>query len=165
MVVEAAIRSPALPDRRAVWPVLAPVTIDGIGTAVPAHEVDGDEVLRLITQVWPRLERRVSLFTEELSGTHRFLVRPIEEALLALTPGDQAARYAAEATPLAIAAAERAIVATRYPAHAVHELRMRRGCGGTDLGVRLGALASRGIGAGGRGGGAVAHVPTGRHVR
>jgi alkylresorcinol/alkylpyrone synthase len=110
MVVEAAIRSAALPDRRAGWPVLAPVTIDGFGTAVPAYEVGGDEVLRLITQVWPRLERRVSLFTDELSGTHRFLVRPIEEALIPLTPGDQASRYAAEATPLAIAAAERAIV-------------------------------------------------------
>ena len=110
MVVEAAIRSAALPDRRAGWPVLAPVTIDGFGTAVPAHRVDGDEVLRLIAQVWPRLARRVSLFTEELSGTHRFLVRPIDEALLPLSPGEQAVRYAAEATPLAIAAAERAIV-------------------------------------------------------
>lgn len=110
MVVEAAIRSPALPDRRAGSPVLAPVTIDGLGTAVPANQVDGDEVLRLIAQVWPRLARRVSLFTEELSGTHRFLVRPIDEALLPLSPGEQAVRYAAEATPLAIAAAERAIL-------------------------------------------------------
>ncbi len=109
MVVEAAIRSAALPDRGTGWPVPAPVTIDGLGTAVPANQVDGDEVLRLIAQVWPRLARRVSLFTEELSGTHRFLVRPIDEALLPLSPGEQAVRYAAEATPLAIAAAERAI--------------------------------------------------------
>src|ERR1022692_1115828 len=110
MVVEAAIRSAALPDRRAGWPVLAPVTIDGFGTAVPAHRIDGDEVLRLIAQVWPRLARRVSLFTEELSGTHRFLVRPIDQALLPLTPGDQAVRYAAEAPPPASTPAERAIV-------------------------------------------------------
>ena len=71
--------------------------------------------MRLIAQVWPRLERRVSLFTDELSETHRFLVRPIEEALLPLSPGEQAVRYAAEATPLAIAAAERAIRECRAP--------------------------------------------------
>src|ERR1700693_2026874 len=109
MVVEAAIRSAALPDRRAQGRVPVPVTIDGLGTAVPANQVEGDEVLRLIAQVWPRLARRVSLFTEELSGTHRFLVRRIDEALLPLSPGEQAVRYAAEATPLAIAAAERAL--------------------------------------------------------
>jgi predicted naringenin-chalcone synthase len=107
MVVEAAIRSAALPDRRSAGPV--PVGIDGLGTAVPPHRVGGDEVLRLISQLWPRLERRVSLFADELSDTHRYLVRPIEEALLPLTPGEQAVRYAAEATPLAMAAAERAI--------------------------------------------------------
>src|SRR6202049_2504266 len=115
MVVEAAIRSAALPDRRAQGRVPVPVTIDGLGTAVPANQVEGDEVLRLIAQVWPRLARRVSLFTEELSGTHRFLVRPIEEALIPLSPGEQAVRYAAEATPLAIAAAERAILDARAP--------------------------------------------------
>jgi alkylresorcinol/alkylpyrone synthase len=109
MVVEAAIRSAALPDRRSAWPVLVPVRIDGVGTAVPPHRVGGDEVLRLITQLWPRLERRVSLFTNELSDTHRYLVRPVDEALVPLSPGEQAVRYAAEATPLAIAAAERAI--------------------------------------------------------
>ena len=109
MVVEAAIRSAALPDRRDARPVPAPVTIDGLGTAVPPHRVGGDDVLRLITQLWPRLERRVSLFTDELSDTHRFLVRPIEEALVPLSPGEQAVRYAAEATPLALAAARRAI--------------------------------------------------------
>jgi predicted naringenin-chalcone synthase len=109
MVVEAAIRSAALPDRRSAWPVPVPVGIDGLGTAVPPHRVGGDEVLRLISQLWPRLERRVSLFADELSDTHRYLVRPIEEALLPLTPGEQAIRYAAEATPLAMAAAERAI--------------------------------------------------------
>lgn len=112
MVVEAAIRSAALPDRRAREP-LAPVTIDGLATAVPTHRVGGDEVLRLIARLWPRLERRVSLFTDELSETHRFLVRPIEEALIPLSPGEQAVRYAAEATPLAIAAAERAILDAR----------------------------------------------------
>jgi alkylresorcinol/alkylpyrone synthase len=109
MLVEAATRSAALPDRRSAWPALAPVTIDGLGTAVPAYRVGGDEVLRLITKLWPRLERRVSLFTGELSDMHRFLVRPIEEALLPLTPGEQAVRYAAEAAPLAISAATRAI--------------------------------------------------------
>ena len=111
MVVEAAIRSAALPDRRAApWPVPAPVAIDGLATAVPPHRVGGDEILRLITRLWPRLERRVSLFTDELATTHRYLVRPIEEALIPLSPGEQAVRYAAEATPLAIAAAERALV-------------------------------------------------------
>ena len=110
MVVEAAIRSAALPDRNSEWPLVAPVVIDGLGAAVPPHRVAGDDVLRMITQVWPRLERRVSLFTDELAATHRFLVRPIDEALLPLSPGEQAIRYAAEATPLAIAAAERAIV-------------------------------------------------------
>src|ERR1700730_15289864 len=111
MVVEAAIRSAALPDRRAVpRDLLAPVTIDGLATAVPAHRVGGDEVLRLIAGLWLRLERRISLFTDELSDTHRFLVRPIEEALIPLSPGEQAVRYAAEATPLAIAAAERAML-------------------------------------------------------
>jgi alkylresorcinol/alkylpyrone synthase len=109
MVVEAAIRSAALPDRRSACPVPAPVSIDGLGTAVPPHRVGGDEVLRLIAQLWPRLERRVSLFTDELSDTHRHLVRPIDEALTPLSPGEQAVRYAVEATPLATAAAERAI--------------------------------------------------------
>jgi alkylresorcinol/alkylpyrone synthase len=116
MVVEAAIRSAALPDRRAVpREPLAPVTIAGLATAVPTHRVGGDEVLRMIAGLWPRLERRVSLFTDELSETHRFLVRPIEEALIPLSPGEQAVRYAAEATPLAIAAAERAILDARVP--------------------------------------------------
>ena len=52
MVVEAVIRSAALPDRNwaALSTLLAPVVIDGLGTAVPQHRVDGDEVLRLITQ-------------------------------------------------------------------------------------------------------------------
>src|SRR5579864_1765591 len=107
MVVEAAIRSAALPDRGAARAV--PITIDGLGTAVPLHRVGGDEVLRLITQVWPRLERRVSLFTDELSDTNRFLVRSVEEALIPLSPGEQAVRYAAEATRLALVAAQRAI--------------------------------------------------------
>jgi alkylresorcinol/alkylpyrone synthase len=80
-----------------------------MGTAVPSHRVGGDDVLRLLTQLWPRLERRVSLFADELSATNRYLVRPIEEAMLPLSPGEQAVRYAAEATPLAIAAAERAL--------------------------------------------------------
>ena len=110
MVVEAAIRSAALPDGRAAWPVPTPVAIEGLGTAVPPHGVGGDEVLRLLTQLWPRLQRRVSLFAAELSDTRRFLVRPIEEALVPLSPGAQAVRYAAEATALAIAAAERAIL-------------------------------------------------------
>ena len=105
MAVEAAIRSAALPDRRSAWPVPVPVGIDGLGTAVPPHRVGGDQVLRLISQLWPRLERRVSLFADELSDTHRYLVRPIEEALVPLSPGEQAVRYAAEATPLALAAA------------------------------------------------------------
>jgi alkylresorcinol/alkylpyrone synthase len=90
-------------------PALRAVGIHGLGTAVPPHRVGGDDVLRLLTQLWPRLERRVSLFADELSETHRYLVRPIEEALLPLSPGEQALRYAAEATPLAIAAAERAL--------------------------------------------------------
>ena len=111
MSVEAAIRPAALSDRRAVWPVLTPVSITGLGTAVPPHRVGGDEVLRLIAQLWPRLERRISLFTDELSDTQRYLVRPIDEALLPLSPGEQAVRYATEATPLALAAAERALQA------------------------------------------------------
>ena len=110
MVVEAAHRSAALPDRRALpREVLAPVTIEGLATAVPPYRAGGGEVLGLLTKLWPRLERRVSLFTEELAGTHRYLVRPLDEALVPLTPGEQAVRYAAEATPLAIAAAERAL--------------------------------------------------------
>src|ERR1700686_3637497 len=109
MVVEAAIRSAALPDRRAGWPILAPVSISGLGTALPPYRIGGDEVLQLITHLWPRLERRVSLFTDELSDTHRYLVRPLSEALVPLSPGDQTVRYAAEATPLALAAARRAI--------------------------------------------------------
>jgi alkylresorcinol/alkylpyrone synthase len=117
MVVEAASRAVALPDRlHAVSrPKLAPVSIHGLATAVPSHQIGGDEVLRLITQLWPRLERRVSLFADELSNTHRYLVRPIEEALLPLSPGEQAIRYAAEARPLAIAAAEKAINDARTP--------------------------------------------------
>ncbi|MHB8490384.1 MAG: type III polyketide synthase [Candidatus Dormibacteria bacterium] len=110
MVVEAAIRAAALPDRRnGPWEPLAPVTIDGLATAVPPHRVGGDEVLRLITNLWPRLERRVSLFTDELSATHRYLVRPIDETLVPLSPSEQAVRYAAEATALAVTAAERAL--------------------------------------------------------
>ena len=111
MVVEAAIRAADLPDRGAGSTPLPPVTIGGLGTAVPRHGVGGDEVLHLLKQVWPRLERRVSLFADELSETRRYLVRPIEEALVPLSPGEQAVRYAAEATPLALACAERAIVA------------------------------------------------------
>ena len=110
MVVEAAIRAGELRDRRAGSAPLPPVTIGGLGTAVPQHRVGGDEVLRLVKQLWPRLERRVSLFADELSETHRYLVRPIEEALVPLSPGEQAVRYAAEATPLALAGAERAIL-------------------------------------------------------
>jgi predicted naringenin-chalcone synthase len=116
MVVEAAIRTASLPGRYAdSSPAPAPVSIDGLATAVPAYPVGGDEVLRLIAQLWPRLKRRVSLFTDELSDTRRYLVRPVEEALLPLSPGEQAVRYAAEATPLAIAAAERAIAAADAP--------------------------------------------------
>jgi alkylresorcinol/alkylpyrone synthase len=117
MVVEAVSRSAAHPDRwSALSSALLPsVTIGGLATALPAHRVGGDEVLRLITQVWPRLERRVSLFADELAETQRYLVRPVEEALLPLTPSEQAARYAAEATPLAIAAAERAIADAGIP--------------------------------------------------
>src|SRR5580704_8805320 len=112
MVVEAVRRSAARPDR---WSALSSatlptVTIGGLATALPPYRVGGDEVLRLVTQLWPRLERRVSLFADELAETQRYLVRPIEEALLPLTPSEQAARYASEATPLAIAAGERAIV-------------------------------------------------------
>jgi alkylresorcinol/alkylpyrone synthase len=111
MVLEAASRSTVLPGRKPYVATHAPsaVSIQGLGTAVPAHRVGGDDVLRLLTQLWPRLERRVSLFADELSETHRYLVRPIEEAVLPLSPGEQAQRYAAEATPLAIAAAERAL--------------------------------------------------------
>lgn len=111
MVLEAASRAAALPDRRPQLerPFPSVVGIHGLGTAVPVHRVGGDDVLRLLTQVWPRLERRVSLFADELSDTHRYLVRPIEEALVPLSPGEQAVRYAAEAMPLAIAAAERAL--------------------------------------------------------
>ncbi len=89
------LRSAALPDRRAApRELVAPVAIDGLATALPPYRVGGDEVLRLITGLWPRLERRVSLFTDELSDTHRYLVRPIEEALIPLSPGEQAVRYA-----------------------------------------------------------------------
>lgn len=87
----------------------SPVSIHGLATAVPSNRVAGAEVLRLIAQLWPRLERRISLFTDELAETQRYLVRPIEEALLPLSPGEQAVRYAAEATPLALAAAQRAL--------------------------------------------------------
>src|ERR1700680_626790 len=96
-------------------PPIPPVSIQGLATALPAHRVGGDEVLRLITQLWPRLERRVGMCADELAETQRFLVRPIEEALIPLSPGEQAVRYAAEATPLAIAAAERAILDARAP--------------------------------------------------
>ncbi|MGA7986982.1 MAG: 3-oxoacyl-[acyl-carrier-protein] synthase III C-terminal domain-containing protein [Candidatus Dormiibacterota bacterium] len=106
MVVEAASRAAASPG---VWPALPPVSIDGLATALPANRVLGSDVLRLITQLWPRLERRVSLFADELAETQRFLVRPIEEALVPLSPGEQAVRYAATATPLALAAAEHAL--------------------------------------------------------
>src|SRR5580700_4770042 len=109
MVVEAAIRSTSLPDRRSAWPLPASVSVKGLGTAVPQYRVGGDELLRLITQLWPRMERRVSLFTDELAETQRYLVRPIDEALNQLSPGEQAVRYAAEATPLALVAAHRAI--------------------------------------------------------
>src|SRR5580704_1434466 len=109
MVVEAAIRSTSLPDRRSAWPLPASVSVKGLGTAVPQYRVGGAELLRLITQVWPRMERRVSLFTDELAETQRYLVRPIDEALNQLSPGEQAVRYAAEATPLALVAAHRAI--------------------------------------------------------
>jgi alkylresorcinol/alkylpyrone synthase len=106
MVVEAASRAAALPG---AWAVLSPVSIDGLATAVPANRVNGSDVLRLITQLWPRLERRVSLFADELAATERFLVRPVDEALLPLSPGEQAVLYASAATPLAIAAAEHAL--------------------------------------------------------
>src|SRR6202142_736760 len=106
MVVEAAPPSAASPH---LWPVLPRVTLGGLATSGPAHRVNGSDVLRLIEQLWPGLERRVSLFAGELAETERFLVRPVEEALLPLSPGEQAVQYAAAATPLAIAAAERAL--------------------------------------------------------
>src|SRR5579862_1186562 len=86
-----------------------PVTVAGIGTALPPYRVGGDEVLRMVARLWPRLEHRVGLFTGELAGGHRHLVRPLEEAMRPLAPGEQASRYAAEATTLALAAAERAL--------------------------------------------------------
>ena len=55
--------------------------------------------------------------------------------------------------------------APRHPAHAVHELRMRRWRGGARVGDRLGALAPRRVRAGGRRRGAVADVPTRGHLR
>jgi alkylresorcinol/alkylpyrone synthase len=111
MVVEAAPRPAALPDPRdaLTHPGVPPVTIHGLATALPPHRVGGDEVLRLISGLWPRLERRVSLFADEFAATHRYLVRPAEATLEPLSPGQQALRYAAEATPLAIAATERAL--------------------------------------------------------
>src|ERR1700726_4170908 len=111
MALEIAVR-PVLeigPRAGLVERFLGPVSIHGLGTAFPANGGGGHEVLRLITQLWPRLERRVSLFTGELAETQRYLVRPVEEALLPLTPGEQASRYAAEATSLAIAAATKAL--------------------------------------------------------
>jgi alkylresorcinol/alkylpyrone synthase len=111
MALEIAIRpvEKIVPRADPAEPSSSPVSIHGLATAVPSNRVGGHEVLRLITQLWPRLERRVSLFTGELGETQRYLVRPIEEALLPLSPGEQAVRYAAEATPLAIAAAEGAL--------------------------------------------------------
>ena len=111
MALEIAVRPVVETGPRAglVERILPPVSIHGLGTSVPTNRVGGDEVLRLITQLWPRLERRVSLFTDELAETQRYLVRPVEEALLPLSPGEQATRYAAEATPLAIAAATNAL--------------------------------------------------------
>lgn len=111
MALEIAVRPVMETGPRAglVERILPPVSIHGLGTSVPTNRVGGDEVLRLITQLWPRLERRVSLFTDELAETQRYLVRPVEEALLPLSPGEQATRYAAEATPLAIAAATNAL--------------------------------------------------------
>jgi alkylresorcinol/alkylpyrone synthase len=111
MALEIADRPVVATGARAEEPasVLSPVSIQGMGTAVPPHRVGGDEVLRLITEVWPRMERRVSLFTGELAATQRYLVRPVAEALVPLSPGEQAVRYADEAKPLAIAAAERAL--------------------------------------------------------
>jgi alkylresorcinol/alkylpyrone synthase len=111
MALEIAVRPVGKIGPRAgpVERLVPPVSIQGLATAVPPNRVGGDEVLRLITQLWPRLERRVSLFTGELAETQRHLVRPIEEALLPLSPAEQAVRYAAEATPLAIAAATGAL--------------------------------------------------------
>jgi alkylresorcinol/alkylpyrone synthase len=111
MALEIAVRPIGQIDPRAgpTEPLLPPVSIHGLATALPPNRVGGDEVLRLITQLWPRLERRVSLFAGELAETQRYLVRPAAEALTPLSPGEQAIRYAAEATPLAIAAATGAL--------------------------------------------------------
>lgn len=111
MALEIAVRPVGKIDARAgaLESLLPPVSIHGLATAVPPNRVGGDEVLRLITRIWPRLERRVSLFADELAETHRYLVRPVAEALLPLSPGEQTVRYAAEATPLAIAAATGAL--------------------------------------------------------
>ncbi len=111
MALETALRPVGKidPGAGAAEPPLPPVSIHGLATAVPSHRASGAEVLRLISRLWPRLERRVSLFADELADTQRYLVRPIEEGLVPLSPGNQAVRYAAEATPLAIAAAAGAL--------------------------------------------------------
>jgi alkylresorcinol/alkylpyrone synthase len=111
MGLEMAVRPAARIDTLAgrAEPILPAVSIHGLATALPPHQVGGDEVLRLITELWPRLERRVGMFAGELAETQRYLVRPVAEALIPLSPGEQAVRYAAEATPLAIAAASGAL--------------------------------------------------------
>ena len=149
--------SAALPDRRrarALRPAQAPVTIDGIATAVPPHRGRrrrGSSPRSPGCGRW--LERRVSLFADrELAETQRFLVRPIEEALLPLRPGEQAARYAAEATPLAIAAAERAPVdaGTAIARHrvdrrlVVHRVRVLPGRGRAAESIISGCAATSG---------------------
>jgi alkylresorcinol/alkylpyrone synthase len=87
------------------------VRLAGLGTALPPRRVSREEVVEVLPRIWPQLARRTSLLIDPLDDGYRHLLRAPAEMVDGLSLGEQTARYAQAAPELAVAAAERAIVA------------------------------------------------------
>jgi len=82
-----------------------------MGTATPPRRVSRQEVVEVLPRIWPQLARRTSLLIDPLDDGYRHLLRKPAEMVVALSLGEQTARYIEAAPALATAAAERAIAA------------------------------------------------------
>jgi len=105
---------PALRRADLVASAVAPgsaVRLAGVGTATPPHRVSRQEVVEVLTRLWPPLARRTSLLIDPLDHGYRHLLREPARMVEGLSLGAQTAWYAEAATELAALAAERAIAA------------------------------------------------------
>ena len=87
------------------------IRLAGVGTATPPRRVSRQEVVEVLPRIWPQLVRRTSLLIDPLDDGYRHLLREPAEMVVALSLGEQTARYIEAAPALATAAAERAIAA------------------------------------------------------